>query len=125
MEKALGLIGLMRKANAISIGEDDTGAAARSRKAALLLLASDASDNARKRIESFGRIGNVRIVRLPFTKDEISAATGKRGCSMAAVCDSGFAAALLKLLPPDTANDEATHECLLRNDRTGKRRNNA
>ena len=40
---------------------------------------------------------------------------------MAAVCDAGFAAALIKLLPE--ADGDA--ECLMRNERTGKRRNNA
>ena len=121
MDKALGLLGLMRKANEIAIGEVDTGAAAKAHKAKLLLLASDASDNAGKRLCGFARAGNVKTLKLPYTKDEISAATGKPGCSMAAVCDAGFAAALIKLLPE--ADGDA--ECLMRNERTGKRRNNA
>ena len=41
-EKALNLLGLMRKANAVQIGETDAGAAARAGSAKLLILASDA-----------------------------------------------------------------------------------
>ena len=48
-EKALNLLGLMRKANALRIGEEETGAAVREHEAKLVLLASDASPNARKR----------------------------------------------------------------------------
>ena len=40
-EKALKLLGLMRRANAIQIGEDKTGAAVKAGKAKLLLLAAD------------------------------------------------------------------------------------
>ena len=39
-EKALNLLGLMRKANAAAIGETDTGAAARAQTAKLVVLAS-------------------------------------------------------------------------------------
>ena len=42
MNKALNLLGLMRKANAIRIGEEDTGSAVREHAAKLVLLASDA-----------------------------------------------------------------------------------
>ena len=48
-EKALNLLGLMRRANALSIGEEDTGSAVREHAAKLVLLASDASPNAKKR----------------------------------------------------------------------------
>lgn len=114
MDKALSLLGLMRKANAIAIGETATGNAARSGEAKLIVIASDASDNARKRAESFAHGRRLNTVTLQYTKNEISAATGRPGCSMAAICDRGFADALLKL----TESDKREHE-------EGKRRNNA
>ena len=52
-EKALNLLGLMRKANALRIGEEETGAAVREHEAKLVLLASDASPNARKRASGY------------------------------------------------------------------------
>ncbi len=97
-EKALNMLGLMRRANAIQIGEDKTGAAVKAGKAKLLLLAADASDNARRRAETFISGRNVQLVPLPFDKAELSERLGVNGCSMAAVTDLGFANAFVKLL---------------------------
>lgn len=142
-EKALKLLGLMRKANAVMIGETDSGAAARAGQAKLLALASDASDNAKSRAEGFVYMKGIPLTVLPFTKDEISSAVGKSGCSMLAICDIGFADAFMKELCEgdpekyssvaetvsgmhsrvDARRQEArAHE---KNKRTGKRRNNA
>ncbi len=97
-EKALNMLGLMRRANSIQIGEDKTGAAVKAGKAKLLLLAADASDNARRRAEAFITGRNVQLVPLPFDKAELSERLGVNGCSMAAVTDLGFANAFVKLL---------------------------
>ena len=142
-EKALNLLGLMRKANAAMIGETDTGAAARAQTAKLVVLASDASHNAQSRAKGFVYERNIPLITLPFTKMEISEHVGKSGCSMAAICDLGFADAFMKLLKEldeesyaDTAQaiseklksqkqrqrEAKAHE---KNKRTGKRRNNA
>lgn len=141
--KALNLLGLMRKANAAQIGETDTGAAARAQTAKLVVLAKDASDNAKSRARGFVYGRNIPLITLPFTKEEISEYVGKTGCSMAAICDLGFADAFMKILlqiSPDeyaeTAQsiaerlirekqrkrENAAHE---KNKRTGKRRTNA
>lgn len=142
-EKALNLLGLMRKANAAQIGETDTGAAARAQTAKLVVLASDASSNAKSRAKGFVYERSIPLITLPFTKQEISDHVGKSGCSMAAICDLGFADAFMKLLcelSPDDYGETAqliserlknqkqrqreakAHE---KNKRTGKRRNNA
>ena len=96
--KILGLLGLMRRAGAIEIGEVNTGSAAHAHKAKLILLAADASENARKRAETFAFSGKAKLTALPFTKEEFASAVGLSGCSMAAVTDRGFADALLKKL---------------------------
>ena len=141
-EKALNLLGLMRKANAARIGETDTGAAARAQTAKLVVLASDASSNAQSRAKGFVHGRDIPLITLPFTKQEISDHVGKSGCSMAAICDLGFADAFLKQLCEiddgyvGTANviserlesqkqrkrETKAHE---KNKRTGKRRTNA
>ena len=141
-EKTLNLLGLMRKANAIAVGETNTGGAVRAGKAKLLLLAADASDNARSRARGFTHGRDVVTVTLPFTKDEIAAHVGVSGCAMAAITDIGFANAFMKSLAaavPDGYDESATeiqrrfekadrrkkeaaaHE---KNKRIGKRRNN-
>ena len=95
-EKLLNLLGLMRKAGAIEIGETNTGAACRDGKAKILILASDASDNAGRRAESFVNGRRTVLIKAPYSKEDISAAVGVGGCSMAAVTDLGFANAFVK-----------------------------
>jgi len=95
-EKLLNLLGLMRKANAIEIGEMNTGIACRDGKGKVLILASDASDNARRRAGSFVNGRKTVLITVPFTKEEISANVGVGGCSMAAITDLGFANAFVK-----------------------------
>lgn len=141
-EKALNLLGLMRKANALRIGEEDTGSAVREHAAKLVLLASDASDNAKKRASGYMYGSKAPLIRLPFTKEDISEHVGKSGCSMAAVCDIGFADAFMKLLcdiSPTEYEDAAqtiqrraqiskkrkNDSTPQKNKRTGKRRTNA
>ena len=97
-EKILKFLGLMRRANALQVGENNAGEAVRGGKAKLLLLASDASENAKKRAESFVGGRSCLLLELPFTKEELSAALGLGGCSMAAVTELGFANALIKRL---------------------------
>ena len=142
-DRILNNLGLMRRANAVAIGETNTGAAARAGKAVLLLLAQDASNNARSRAEGFVYGRNTIMITLPFTKEEISDHVGVNGCSMLAVTDIGFANALMKslaALQPESyeepqkqmaerfskaakrKNEAAAHE---RNKRNGKRRTNA
>lgn len=97
-DKILSMLGLMRRANAIEIGEINSGSAVKSGKAKILLLASDASDNARHRAEGFVFGHNTILTDLPYTKEEISMNVGVNGCSMAAVTDIGFANALMNAL---------------------------
>ena len=141
-EKTLNLLGLMRKANAIAVGETNTGGAVKAGKAKLLLLAADATDNARCRRRGFTHGRDIVTVTLPFTKDEIAANVGVSGCAMAAITDIGFANAFMKSLAaavPDGYDESAAeiqrrfekadrrkkeaaaHE---KNKRIGKRRNN-
>lgn len=142
-EKILNNLGLMRRANAIAIGETNTGAAVRGGRAVILALASDASQNARSRAEGFVYGRSTVLITLPFTKEEISDHVGVTGCSMVAITDSGFANALMKSLAatwPENyteaaetiaarylkaakrKSEAAVHE---RNKRNGKRRTNA
>lgn len=88
----------MRKAGRIALGEYDAGAAARAGKACLLLLAQDASDNARKRAEGFAYAAQAPLLRLPYTKQALSDRLGKTGCAIAAVTDPGLAKAFVSAL---------------------------
>ena len=98
MSNALFYIGIARKAGAIEVGETNSGNVTRAGKARLLVLASDASDNAQSRAEGFVFGRNTPLVRLPFTKEELSQTTGANGCSMAAFTDIGLASAFMERL---------------------------
>lgn len=98
MDKTLRYLGLARRAGCLAAGEDNTGAAVRSGKTRILLLAHDASDNAVRRAAGFAAGGRIPLITLPYTKQEISEAIGKGLCSMAAVTDIGMAGGILESL---------------------------
>ena len=93
MDKAVNYLGIMRKANAVAIGETDAGAAVKGGKAYVLCLAADASENACKRAETFVYSRNTALVCLPYEKAELQQAFSKSGCSMFAITDLGLASA--------------------------------
>lgn len=95
MSEAIRYIGIARKAGAIDIGETNSGAAVRAGTAKLLILAEDASDNARRRAENFVYGTGIPMTAVPFTKEELSDISGVGGCSMAAFTDIGLASAFM------------------------------
>lgn len=104
MDKAANYLGIMRKANAVAIGETDAGAAIKSGKAFILCLAADASDNAKKRANTFVYSRNTPMICLPYEKTELQQAFSKAGCSMFAITDLGLASAFAGALAmQDTA----------------------
>ena len=141
MDKALNYLGLMRKAGACAVGETDCGIACREGKAKLLLLASDASDNAQARAKGFVYGRKIPMVQLPYTKMELSGRLGKGAISMLAVYDLGLAVAFMKALDADGTHKEliaqledklarqnkrkAEKKAHERNKKLGKRRNKA
>lgn len=96
--EVLRFLGLMRRAGRLSTGEESTGQAVRVGKARLLLLASDASPNARKRAEAFALRGRLPLLTLTDDKGTLSDALGIPPAAMFAVCDEGFAKALQEKL---------------------------
>ena len=92
----LRFLGLMRRAGKLSVGESGTGQAARNGKARLILLAADASSNALDRARGFASRAQVPLLRLRTDKAGLAAALNVAGGAMAAVCDEGFARALLE-----------------------------
>lgn len=94
----LHLLGLCKKAGRLEIGEEPVGAACRSRKAKLLLLASDASSNTCRRAAHFGEAGKVLFLQLPQSKAELGIQLGRTSVAMLAVTDAGFAGTIGKRL---------------------------
>ncbi len=94
----LHLLGLAKKAGRLEIGEEPVGALCRARHARLILLASDAAPNTRRRCAHFGEIGNVLWLELPATKAELGFCLGRTSCAMLALSDAGVAASIVEKL---------------------------
>ena len=97
-DAVLSLIGLIKKAGRLEVGEEPTGAACRARKAKLVLLAGDAAPNTFRRAAHFSQLGKCLYLELPCTKGELGFCLGRSSCAMLAVTDAGFAAALAEKL---------------------------
>lgn len=93
MDSVLHLLGIARKAGRLEVGEEPVGAAARSRQAKLIVVASDAAENSVRRAARFAQGGKSAWVRVPYAKGELGAAVGRSACAMLALTDAGFAAA--------------------------------
>ena len=123
-DKALGLLGLMRRARAVEPGTDGACDAVKDGKAKLLILSADLNDNARRKAENASNGRRVLVQSVHYTRAELASAFGLADCSMAAVTDIGFANALAKLL---AANDperygELAAELEKRNDKAVRRK---
>ncbi|XID96097.1 YlxQ family RNA-binding protein [Paenibacillaceae bacterium WGS1546] len=88
--KALSRLGLATRAGKLVSGEEVVMKAIRSGDAKLVLLAEDASDNTRKKIQD--KCNSYRVPLLVgFTRFELGAAVGKPERVLFAVTDRGFA----------------------------------
>ncbi len=94
----LTFLGLCLKAGRLEIGEESCGAAARAKKARLVLSASDAAHGSLMRAENFAETARCPYAVLPFTKEELGAAVGRGTPGLLAVTDFGLAAAFLEKL---------------------------
>lgn len=124
MSRAINYLSIARKAGALTTGEENSGIEVRAGHAKLLALASDASDNARARAQGFLRGRKTPWTILPLTKQEISDATGRSGCSMVVFTDIGLACSFAEAVYSEYGEDygELAAELKRRNDRAIQRR---
>lgn len=98
MDKALNYLSLARKAGRIELGEEPVGAAARAKKARLVLVACDAGDHSWRRAKSFVAGTEQICLKVPFTKDQLGQALGRTSLAMAAFTDPALALAFVRAL---------------------------
>ena len=123
MDKALSYMGLARRAGVLSVGEESCGTAVSEGRARLLLLAGDASDNARRRAEGFILHRRALLRQLPWSKAELSALLGRDGCSMVCFTDLGLAAEFAAAMALKDENWTDTAQALAaRRDKAARRR---
>ena len=90
----LSMLGLAKKAGRVEIGEEPVGAAARAKKARVILVAQDAGPSSQRRAFSFAEAGACLCLTVPADKD----ALGRTSVAMCAVTEIGFAGAVVKKL---------------------------
>lgn len=98
MAKGLDYISLSRKAGMLELGETAAKALVKSGKARLMFVCADTSPGAKRRAEGYVFECNTPLIEIPYRKEEVSAATGRPGCSMAAFRDPGLAASFASAL---------------------------
>ena len=98
MDKALNYLALARKGGRIELGEEPVGAAARAKKARLIVVASDATDHTWRRARSFVAGSDQICLRVPFSKDQLGQAIGRTELALAAFTDPAMALAFIKAL---------------------------
>ena len=97
--KALNYFSLARKGGLAELGEEPVGDVARTGKAYVIAVASDASDHTWRRAKSFAAGTQQQCVRLPFTKEQLGQAAGRESLAIAAITDAPLALAMLQSLP--------------------------
>ncbi|MBO5648845.1 MAG: ribosomal L7Ae/L30e/S12e/Gadd45 family protein [Clostridia bacterium] len=102
-KKLAGLFGIARKAGRVIAGTnlvvDGIRSGSPSRCPSAVFLASDVSDNTRKRVKNSCEYYQIPLYDIPLTVAEIGGAIGKSGSiSAVGITDSGLSDALAKLI---------------------------
>ncbi len=95
MDSVLRMVGLATKAGRADSGEFMTENAVKSGKAALVIIAGDASENTKKKFNNMCEFYQVPC-RIYSTKEELGHAMGKEFRASMAVTDEGLAQAIMK-----------------------------
>ena len=122
MDKALQYLALARKAGRIELGEEPVGAAARSRRARLVIVAEDAGDHTWRRAKSFVAGSDQLCMKVPFSKDAVGMAIGRTSLAIAAFTDPALALAFVKALPQQERYSRELEALDVRSQRLRQRR---
>jgi ribosomal protein L7Ae-like RNA K-turn-binding protein len=102
MDKVLLSLGLARRAGKLNFGADAVLEDIRTKKARLVLIASDASEGTKKRLTDKSIFYGIEYENISYTCKELGAALGRPLCACAAVCDENFAG-MYRQAKPKTA----------------------
>ena len=97
MGSALTYLGFARKKGAAGLGTEGARTAVQNGSARVVLLAADASDNAKKRMTDACHHYRVTLLQTPSAASELGGACGKAPLAAVAVTDPHLAEAILKV----------------------------
>ncbi len=103
-DKAIGLLGLARKAGKLQTGEESVGSLLLQKHARLTVLASDAGAAVSRKMRALAEGTRQRVLEIPYDKLTLGAALGKPCVSAAAFADVSMALAFVKALPEGVAD---------------------
>lgn len=96
-QKFLGLIGLAMRAGQVVSGEEGVLAAIKSQKAALVIIAEDASDGTKKKFTDKSSYRDIPF-RIAYEKDVLGHAIGKKTRAVIGILDPNFAKKMLEMI---------------------------
>ena len=102
LDKAIGLLGLARKAGKLQTGEETVSAMLTEKRARLTVLAVDAGEAVARKVRGLAAGTRQRVLTVPCDKLTLGAALGRPMVSVAAFADVSFALAFVKALPAGT-----------------------
>lgn len=105
-DRAIGLLGLARKAGKLQTGEETVGAMLLEKHARLTVLSSDAGAALARKIRNLAEGTRQRVLEIPYDKLTLGAALGRPSVSVAAFADVSMALAFVKALPAGTADPD-------------------
>lgn len=97
-DSALSLLGLALRGSNLAVGEEPVAEACKARRARLVMSAGDAAQNSVDRAVRLAGAAGVPWVRLPWGKEALGNALGRKLCAVAALTDRGLAGALAEKL---------------------------
>lgn len=98
MNDVLTFLGLAYRARKLEIGEQQVSLALRRGSARLCLLASDASDNTKRKVTRSAEELGVQVIALECDKGALGFAFGRSVCAAVVITDRGFADSVIKKL---------------------------
>jgi len=96
-EKLKTMLGFAQKAGKLVSGEDGVTSALKSKKVNLILVATDASDDTKKKYSAQAQNYNIAHKEV-LTKEELGNCIGKNFRTAVAIIDDGFAKTIITLL---------------------------
>ena len=98
-DRLLGMIGLAVRANKAAFGVFMTEKAIDEGRASLVIAAENIGTSNRRRIEGKCQSEDIKII-FYSDKASLSRAAGKKDMPVIAICDEGFANAIIKKMAP-------------------------
>ena len=107
----LSLLGMARRAGAVAVGEAPAGEAVQDHKARLVLVAADAGETTRERMERLAS-DKLPVKQVPASRQELGGAVGFASAAAVAITDLGFAAAVAGKLAAEAPDWQSAADAL-------------